>query len=128
MKNKKAFSISSRMNSFKHAFNGVALFFKEEHNAWIHLFFAVLAVFLGFYLNISRDEWIAIIFAIGFVFVAEIINTAIENLSDVVTKEKNESIKRIKDIAAAGVLISALTSFFIGAFIFIPKIYTEFFG
>lgn len=128
MKNKTAFSFRNRVNSFKYAFNGLILFFREEHNSWIHLFLAFLAVFFGFFFKISMTEWLAIIFAIGFVFVAEIINTAIENLSDFVSKEKHESIKHIKDLAAAGVLVSAFTALVIGAFIFIPKLYTEYFS
>ena len=64
----------------------------------------------------------AVIFSIGFVFVAEILNTAIENIADFISPGKNDKIKKIKDLAAAGVLISALTAFSIALIIFIPKI------
>lgn len=128
MKNKKVFSFRSRVDSFKYAFNGLVLFFKEEHNSWIHLFLAGLTVFFGMTFKISMSEWLAVIFAIGFVMVIEIINTAIENLADFVSKEKHDSIRRIKNLAAAGVLVSAFTAFLIGAFIFIPKFYAEYFS
>lgn len=128
MKNKKVFSLRSRADSFRYAFNGLVLFFKEEHNSWIHLFSGGLTVFFGIAFKLSMSEWLAVIFAIGFVMVTEIINTAIENLADFVSKEKLDSIKRIKDLAAAGVLVSAFTSFLIGAFIFIPKFYAAYFS
>lgn len=125
MRNKKVFSFRSRVDSFKFALNGLFLFFKEEHNSWIHLFLAVLTAFFGMAFKLSMSEWVAVIFAIGFVLVTEIINTAIENLADFVSKEKQDSIKRIKDLAAAGVLVSAFTAFLIGAIIFIPKFCAE---
>ncbi|MEM8895498.1 MAG: diacylglycerol kinase family protein, partial [Bacteroidota bacterium] len=62
------FSIGKRIESFKYAFNGVIILFKEEHNSRIHLFAAIVAVSLGFYFNINIIEWTAIIFSIGLVF------------------------------------------------------------
>ena len=73
--------------------------------------------------KISKHEWIAVILSIGLVFVAEIINTSIENLSDFVSPGENEQIKKIKDISAAGVLIAAIIAFTIGMIIFLPKIF-----
>jgi len=116
------FSISNRIRSFGFAFNGLKILIKEEHNSRIHLIAAILIVLAGFYFQISMMEWLAITFAIGFVIVLEIINSAIENISDFISPEKNDSIKKIKDLAAAGVLISALTALVIGFIVFIPKV------
>jgi diacylglycerol kinase len=123
MKHQK-FSILKRIKSFGFAFNGFKILIKEEHNARIHLFAAVCVLIAGLALKISTFEWIAIVFAIGFVITLEIINSAIENISDLISPEKHESIKKIKDLAAAGVLLSALTALIIGLIIFIPKILT----
>ena len=60
--------------------------------------------------------------AIGLVITSEIINSAIENISDFISPEKHDLIKKIKDLSAAGVLISAITAFVIGLIIFIPKL------
>jgi diacylglycerol kinase len=121
MKNK-AFSISKRLKSFVFAFNGLKILFSEEHNARLHLIAAILVISASIFYKLNTYEWIAVIFSIGIVFIAEIFNTAIENIADFLTTEKNEKIKIIKDLSAAAVLISALTSFTIGLIIFLPKI------
>lgn len=110
------------INSFKFAINGLKILFKEEQNSRIHLFATVCVIISGVILRISNLEWTAIMFAIGFVFSAEIFNTAVENIADFISPEKNIKIKRIKDLSAAAVLISAITALIIGLLIFIPKI------
>ncbi len=120
MKSEK-FSITERFKSFVYAFNGIKLFFKEEHNARIHLFAAIIAIGLGVFFKISSLEWIALFFAIGFVLTAEILNTSIENMADFVSSERHHSIKKIKDLAAGAVLISSIIAFAIGLIVFIPK-------
>jgi undecaprenol kinase/diacylglycerol kinase (ATP) len=120
--NSNPFSFSKRFHSFKYAFNGLIILIREEHNARIHLIAAVLAIILGFVLEISLTEWISIIFAIGLVVSLEIINSAIENIADYISPENNKQIKRIKDLAAAGVLVGAIASVCIGLIIFLPKI------
>lgn len=116
----KKFSISNRIRSFRHAFNGLKILFKEEYNSRIQLLAAIAVVIAGFVFNISPTEWIAIILAIGFVLAMEAINSAIEGLSDFVSPEKHVMIKKIKDLAAAGVLISAITALAIGWVVFLP--------
>ena len=116
------FSILKRLKSFKYAFNGLRILFKEEHNARIHLFAMICVIIAGFFFRVSLFEWIAIVFSIGLVFSLEIINSSIENMADFVSTDRNEKIKKIKDLSASGVLISALTALIIGLIIFIPKI------
>lgn len=116
------FSLRKRLNSFKYAFNGLRILFNEEHNARIHLLATLLVIFLGFFYKISNLEWVSILLSIGLVFSMEIINTAIENLADFVSPERNEKIKKVKDLAAAGVLVSAVVALFVGLLIFVPKL------
>jgi diacylglycerol kinase len=116
------FLISKRLKSFKYAFNGLRILIKEEHNARIHLFATICVIIAGLFFNISMNEWIGVIFSIGLVFSLEIINSSIENIADFISPEKHEMIKRIKDLSASGVLISAITALIIGLIIFIPKI------
>ncbi|MBI9037325.1 MAG: diacylglycerol kinase family protein [Bacteroidales bacterium] len=117
------FSIKSRIKSFDYAFQGILFFIKTQHNARIHLLMAIVVVVFGFIYELCITEWCLIIFAIGMVFSTEIINTALEYVSDLVSPEKNLKVKRIKDLAAGGVLISAITAAIIGLIIFIPKIF-----
>jgi diacylglycerol kinase len=120
--NQKKFKIVDRFKSFKFAFNGIRILFFNEHNAWIHLAATVLVIIAGIAFKISLLEWAAIFIAIGLVFTSEAINTSIEKLSDFVSPEKRSSIKEVKDLASAGVLISAITALIIGLIVFVPKI------
>lgn len=114
-------------NSFKYAFSGIVSAYKDEQNLRIHTMVAILVLIMGFILKLSRIEFIICLVLIGLVLMAEFINTAIENLVDLVTLEKNPYAKIAKDTAAAGVLVFAIISSMVGLIIFIPKI-IEFIG
>ena len=116
------FSIAKRLKSFTYAFNGLRILLLEEHNSRIHLTAAICVVAAGILFHISPLEWVAVIFAIGMVFGGEIFNSAIEDLADVVCTERDERIKKVKDLSAAAVLVSAITALVIGLIIFIPKL------
>ena len=65
-------------------------------------------------------EWIAVILCIGMVIGAELFNSAIERIVDLVSPQRHPLAGQIKDIAAGAVLICALTALIIGLIIFIP--------
>lgn len=116
------FSIRQRLKSFTYAFAGLKVLFQEEHNSRIHLFATVCVILAGMLLKISLLEWVAVAFAVGLVFSGEIFNSAVEDLSDVVCPERDERIKKVKDLAAAAVLVNAITAAVIGLLVFLPKI------
>jgi diacylglycerol kinase len=118
---KRNFSLSARLKSIKHAFRGLATLLRYEHNARIHLFILVIVLVMGTLLRISETDWIAILLVSGVVFISECFNSAIEYVSDVVTEEQNDNIKKAKDVAAAGVLISAIISVITGVVVFLPE-------
>lgn len=120
--NSNKFSLYKRFKSFSYAFNGLRILLSEEHNSRIHLVASVIAVLAGLLLHISLYEWIAVCFAIGFVFAMELVNTALENLSDVVSPQKHTSIKVVKDVAAAAVFMAALSALIVGMIVFVPKL------
>ena len=122
-KQKQKFSLRKRLKSFVFAFAGLKILQKEEHNFRIHLVAAILVIAAGFIFKISSYDWIAIILAIGFVFVVEIFNTTIENITDFISPDEHPSIKRIKDMAAAAVLISAIVAVIIGLMVFLPELF-----
>ena len=115
------FSISERLKSFKYAFNGLRIVL-NQHNFWIHILAAIIAILLGIYYQISISEWIAITLCIALVFAAEILNTAIELLADLIDKNYNEKIGMVKDLAAGAVLIISIAAAIVGGLIFIPKL------
>lgn len=108
--------------SFKCAINGIIYSVKNGRNLIIQLCFALFAIILGIFLQISKIEWTIIIFAILFVIFAEMLNTAVETVVDLVTEEYNEKAKIAKDVAAGAVLISAINSVAMGLIIFMDKI------
>lgn len=111
------------LKRFTFAFKGLGILFKEEANARFHLLAAVVVVLLGLFFKLQSWEWAIIIMQIALVIGAEAMNSALENLADKVSKEHSELIGKAKDLAAASVLIFAISSLFIAAIIFLPKIW-----
>ena len=120
--NSNKFSLKSRFGSFKFAFHGLWSLLKNEHNSRIHFLAAIVAIAMGLILKINPFEWSLLIIVIGIVFLTELLNTSLETLADFVDPEWNERIRKVKDYAAAAVLISAIISVVVGGLIFIPKI------
>ena len=83
-------------------------------------------VIAGFVLGITRMEWMIIILCIGVVIAAELFNTAIEKLVDLVSPQQHPVAGQVKDIAAGAVLVCAATAAIIGLIVFIPYL-TRFF-
>jgi diacylglycerol kinase len=120
------FTLRSRIESFRYALNGLWSVVREEHNARIHLVAAAIAIVAGLLFRISRAEWMLITIVIGMVFIAELVNSAIEAIGDNFVDVRNEKIKKAKDYAAAAVLVSAIISAIVGGLVFIPKIFDLF--
>ena len=107
-----------RIDSFKYAFKGLATLFKTQPNAKFHLFATLMVVLAGVSFNITLTEWCLIIFAIIVVISAEAFNTALEFLTDLVSPEYHDLAGKTKDVAAAGVLVTAIGALLIGIIIF----------
>ena len=121
-KSKNNFSIRRRLSSFRYAFHGIFQAVRSQHNMWIHIFATAVVIVAAILLNIGFTEWLFVIFAIGFVLGAELFNSAIETLVDLVSPGENQKAGMIKDIAAGAVLIAAITAAVIGMMIFVPRI------
>jgi diacylglycerol kinase (ATP) len=122
MKKNESFSLRARGKSFKYAYNGVKRFFKSEHNALLHLLGTLFVMVMAVITHVSKSETIFLTLATGFVWVAELFNTAIEKIMDFITVEQNPRIRYIKDVSAAAVLVSAIMAFITGCIVFIPKL------
>ncbi|MAY83391.1 MAG: diacylglycerol kinase [Flavobacteriales bacterium] len=119
---KQNFSVKQRIKSFNFAFQGLRTLLAEEHNSRIHLLATMIVLIAGFYFDIGQAEWLVLIITIAIVFICEILNTAMENIADFISPDIHPSIKKIKDLAAAAVLISAIMSVVVGLIIFLPKL------
>ncbi len=119
MENK--FSFGKRLKSFGYALDGLVVFFATQVNAWLHLLAVIGVVIMGWLFDVSNIEWCFLVAAIGLVFVAEILNTSIEFLVNKVSLDHDELAGKVKDLAAAAVLIASIIALIIGLIIFIPK-------
>ncbi len=115
--------LGQRINSFGFALQGLLKFFKQEVNAWIHLFATVTVVIAAYCFNVSKAEAVSLTIVTGMVWTAEAFNTVIERTMDFLSPEKNPKVAFIKDLSAGAVLLAALTALITGCIIFIPKIF-----
>src|ERR1700742_544256 len=110
------------IRGFGYALNGIRHAAATQLNFRVHLVAAVIAVYAGYALHISKDEWLWIILCIAMVLVAELFNTAIEFLVDLVSPDYNKKAGLVKDMSAGAVLITAICALVIGLIIFVPKL------
>ncbi len=121
---KKIPSDKSLVSSFNHAINGFLHSFKMERNMKYHVIAAVATILAGVITHVSRFEMIALVLVIAFVFFAELVNTAIEAVVDLVVKnEYNELAKTAKDVSAGAVFIAAMSALVVGYLVFFRKLY-----
>jgi diacylglycerol kinase len=111
-----------KKNTFIHAAGGISYAFRNEANFRVHVLAMALAVAMGVALQISAMEWLFVAGCCMLVLSMELMNTAIENVCNLVSGEYHPLIKIVKDVAAAAVLVSAIGSSVGGGIIFIPKI------
>ena len=118
----KKMEVKKLINSFKYAFEGIASSFKSERNMKIHVIIMIIVIIWGIIFKISAIEWIVCTILFALVISAELFNTALETIVDMVMPEINEKAKLAKDISAGAVLILAIASAIAGIIIFLPKI------
>jgi diacylglycerol kinase len=110
------------IRGFGYAFNGIWHAAATQLNFKVHLVAAVVAVCSGWALQISPAEWLWITLCIGIVLATELLNTAIEFLTDLVSPEYNKRAGLVKDMSAGAVLVIAVCALVIGLIIFVPKL------
>ena len=116
----------SLISSFGYAIDGIKKAFKSERNLKVHILAMVLVVILGFILKLAIWEWITCIILFALVIGAELFNTSIEEVVNLLSPEIRVHAKYAKDIAAGAVLVFALASAIVGVIIFLPKIISLF--
>ncbi|MGB2964924.1 MAG: diacylglycerol kinase family protein [Anaerolineales bacterium] len=115
--------LKTRLQSIQFALEGIKYVFITQQNARIHAGFTLAVLILGFIVRISRMEWIGLLLTIGLVWAAELLNTAVEIMMDIVAPEQNPAVKIGKDVSAGGVIVSAFISIVVGLLIFGPPLW-----
>ena len=95
---------------------------RRQRNLRYHLLMAVMVVMLSLFLNISRVELAVITLVIGVVITAELFNSAVEELVDLVAEDYHPTAKAAKDVAAGAVLVTAGVAFTCGFLVLAPKL------
>ncbi len=114
--------LTDRIKSFRYALSGLKDILKTEHNAQIHFVMTLLVTGLAWWLQIDSSQWGFIILAIAGVWTTEALNTVLEILSDMVAPSYSIPVKRAKDMAAAAVLIAAISAGAIGLVVLLPPL------
>ena len=109
-------------DSFRYALAGIRLAWTEELNFRIEVICAVLVLAAGWAANLSPIEFAIVVLASAFVLATEVVNTALEELCDKFQPSHDPHISRIKDLAAAAVLLASFGACIIGIIIFIPHL------
>lgn len=112
----------SLLSSFRYALEGVWHALKNNRNLRIAFFLASIVILLGLYFHITSFEMVILIIAILLVILSEMINTAIEEMVNLITSEHRKEAKIAKDVAAGMVFAAAVGSVIIGSIIFTPYV------
>jgi diacylglycerol kinase (ATP) len=113
---------SNLLHSFNWAFDGIVHVLRHERNMWIHFTIAGLVLVAGLFFALTRLEVIALLVAISFVLIAEMINTSVEHIVDMITQAEDPRARIAKDVAAGAVLIAAVNAVAVAYLVFYDKL------
>lgn len=113
------------IKSFGYAFRGIGLAIRDELNMRIHVVAVLTVTIAGIFTGLDATEWSAIFLCYGLVLAMETMNSAVENLVDLVHPENNPKAGKIKDMAAGAVLLTAIISTAVAVSIFGNKLFNE---
>ncbi len=119
---KKPFGLKRIFNSVKNSISGLIIAYKNEQSMTLQLLASILLIIVSIICKISRIEWMIVIAIIGLGCTIELLNTAIENVTDLLTDKFHPLAKAAKDTASAAEFVLCIISFLITLLIFIPKI------
>lgn len=114
--------LHKKLQNLRHTWNGLKIVWQEEVSFKIQIWIGFATLLFGWLFQISSSQWLAITIVAGMVLTAETFNTALEEFCDMVKNDPDPHIAKIKDLAAAAVLISTLTAVAVGVIIFLPRI------
>ena len=111
------------ITSIEFAFTGIKTVLTQERNMRKHVLLGIVAIIAGFVFRLNQMEWLWLLLSVFLVWIVEIVNTVFENVVDMFTDFHFHPIgKKIKDMAAGAVLMTAFFALIVAAIIFIPKI------
>jgi diacylglycerol kinase len=110
------------LEAFRHALSGWWFAVRTQRNARIHLAATALVIAVSWWVGLAAEQWCLIVFAIAIVWIAELANTALESLVDLVSPEYHDLAKIAKDVKAASVVIAVFAAVTVGTVILLPAL------
>jgi diacylglycerol kinase (ATP) len=117
-----SYSFKKQLKSFTFAWKGILTCAGHEQNITFHILAAIVVIAAGYFFGISHVEWMVVMLCIGMVIAAELFNSAIERLVDLVSPQWNKIAGEVKDIAAGAVLVTAIAAAVVGLMVFLPYV------
>jgi diacylglycerol kinase len=112
----------SLLDSFRNALNGLRYALRTQRNARIHLAVTLIVLIAGLLLGQTRIEWCLLILCIGMVWMAELSNTVLENVVDLLSPEYHVLAKTAKDVKAGVVVVASLAAALVGLLVIGPRL------
>jgi diacylglycerol kinase (ATP) len=112
----------SLLKSFNFAFDGLVYTLRHERNMWVHFSIAALVLVAALFFGLSRLDVVALLVAISFVIIAEMFNTAVEYVVDLVTDEEDPRARIAKDVSAGAVLVAAVNAIAVAYLVFYDRV------
>ncbi|MCD9019061.1 diacylglycerol kinase family protein [Parachryseolinea silvisoli] len=109
------------LQSVRYALQGLQAAFVGR-NFRLQLGMALLVLAAGFYFSITRLEWCVLLFNIALVLSLEVVNSSLENLVDLVTRERHPLAGKVKDLAAGAVVVASAMAVVMGVIVFWPYV------
>jgi len=109
--------------AFKNAWSGIFFCLKTERNIKIHILATFVVSILAWYFNLDKYEILVLVFTVMIVLVAEMLNTVIETVVDLISPEYHPAAKVAKDVAAGAVLIAAVAALIVGYVLFYDRLF-----
>jgi diacylglycerol kinase (ATP) len=106
--------LKNPLNGFKYAVEGVAHVFRTQRHMRFHFLVLILVLLASLVFHLQRAEILVLFFTVTLVLMAEMFNTAVEAVVDLVTQTYHPLAKFAKDIAAGAVLITVLNALVVG--------------
>ncbi|MCU0520214.1 MAG: diacylglycerol kinase family protein [Anaerolineae bacterium] len=113
------------LSGFRYAVGGLRYAIDTQPNFRTHIAVSIAVVLLGLWLRLSFPSWAVLALTIGGVLATEMLNTAIETTVDLASPDDHVLAKQAKDLAAAAVLLAALTSVIVGLVVLGPPLWAR---
>lgn len=110
------------VKSFGYSIEGLKYAYKYEQSMFVHVIFTVLVIAVNLFFKVDKVTWLLSLIAIGVVLAAELINTAIEAVVDLVTLEIHPLAKIAKDCGSAATFVLACMAAALGFIVYVPYI------